>query len=137
MADTTVGGLIDVTSASIGSVVIKGIQSITWNVPRTLIPSPPADGEVYPGTPRQGSCPSVNGTVTFSNAVEADTAGSLTGTLQATGTSLGGQTGKVLQITLCAFGEPGTTGGKNTPWSSTINFEAGSADGTTSPVSLT
>ena len=137
MADTTVGGLINVTSASIGSVAITGIQSINWDVSRVLVPSPPADGEAYGGTPFQGSADGVSGTITFSNAVDADTVGSLTGTLQATGTQLGGQTGKVLQIQNVVFDEPSTTGGKNTGWTSTIAFRGGSEDGTTSPVSLT
>ena len=137
MADTTVGSLINVTSASIGSVAITGIQSIAWNVARVLVPSPPADAEVYGGTPFQGSADGVSGTITFSNPVDADSAGSLTGTLQASGTALGGQTGKVLQIQNCILGEPSSTGGKNTAWTATIEFRGGSVDGTTSPVSLT
>ena len=137
MADSTVGGLTGVTSASIGSVVITGIQSIMWSIPRTLIASPPADGEVYGGTPVQGSCPAVTGTITFTNQVTADTAGSLAGTLQATGTSLGGQAGAVVQITNCVLGEPDAGLAKAAPGSATLPFMAGSEDGTTSPVSWT
>jgi len=137
MADSTVGSLIDVTSASIGSVAITGIQSINWDEPRALIPSPAADGENYGGTPHQGTCPAVSGTITFSNAYTANTAGSLTGTLQATGTALGGQTGKVLRIVNCVLGEPAISAGQDTPWTATVPFMAGSADGTTSPVSFT
>ena len=137
MADSTVGSLIDVTSASIGSVAITGIQSINWDEPMALIPSPPADGEKYGGTPHLGSCPGLTGMITFSNPYTANSAGSLAGTLQATGTKLGGQTGKVLQITLCQLGEPGTTLGQNVAGSAQIPFVAGSEDGTTSPVSWT
>lgn len=137
MADTTVGSLINVTSASIGSVAMTGIQGITWDEPRALIPSPPADGEIYGGTPHQGPCTAVTGMISFSNPFTANTAGSGSGTLQATGTALGGQVGKVLQIVNCVLGEPGTTMGKAVAGSAQVPFMAGSEDGSTSPVSFT
>lgn len=135
MADTTVGSLTNVTTATIGSVAITGIQSINYSVPRALIPSPPADGEAFGGTPHQGACAAVTGTIVFSNQYTADAAGSLSGTLAATGTGMGGQANSDLQILQCVLGEPDATLAKDAPGTATISFMAGSEDGTTSPVS--
>lgn len=135
MADTTVGSLVDVTSATVGSVAVTGIQSITWTIPRVLVPSPPADGEVYGGTPHQGACAAVTGVITFSNQFTADAAGSLAGTLCATGAALGGQATKTVSIINCVLGEPDATMTQDAAGTASIPFMAGSDDGTTSPVS--
>ena len=125
----------DPHSVQIGSQAVTDVLSIEWGEDRSAI-NGRADGDVYDTIAEYGGA-TVGGSVTFRDPVQAASFANKSGTLSCTLTGLGGGSDRTLTITNCVSGGVRNMASHDAIAGATVPFTARSADGTTSPVSIT
>ena len=124
----------NVTSVTLGSVTLYGVQSITVVQTAAEIHAS-GDADTYEGVARGGTV-STRVTITTVDPVDADSWHGLYGTLGATYTDAKGSTNKTLAIVGCTVVAVNQGVTRDAPSNGSVELIAESADGTTDPVDI-
>jgi len=125
----------DPHSVAIGSQSVTDVLSIEWGEDRVLL-NARADADVYDTIAEYGGA-TVRGAVTFRDPVQAASFANRSGTLSCTFSGMGGGSDRTLTISNCVTGGPASRASHDAVAVARVPFTARSADGSSSPVSIT
>jgi len=125
----------DPHNVQIGSTAVTDVLSIRWSEDRDVIRAR-ADDDLYDTIAEFGGA-TVAGAVTFRDPVQAAAFAGKGGTLSCAFAGIGGGADRTLTVANCSTGGARSAAAHDSVAAASVPFVARSADGATSPVSLT